>query len=60
MLRKVDNRFDYGEECISALGKADSRVLKVIYTMRGKKILIISSRKVNKNDNDKKTRRKKS
>jgi uncharacterized DUF497 family protein len=50
VLRKVDNRFDYGEERISALGKADGRVLKVIYTMRGKKIRIISSRKANKNE----------
>ena len=50
VFKKVDNRRNYGEERISALGKADGRVLKVIYTMRGRKIRIISTRKANKNE----------
>jgi hypothetical protein len=47
-LEKVDNRQDYGEERMVALGVVKRRVLYVVYTMRGKNRRIISARKANK------------
>lgn len=42
-----DDRFDYGEERIIALGLIDSRVYVVIYTPREDRCQIISARKAN-------------
>ena len=47
--RKVnlDNRFFYGEDRYIALGKAEGRVLHIVYTIRNDAIRIISARKAN-------------
>jgi hypothetical protein len=42
-LEKVDDRRDYGEERIIALGVANRRILSVVYTMRGNNRRIIST-----------------
>lgn len=44
---KLDSRFFYGEERYIALGKAEERVLHIVYTMRNDAIRIISARKAN-------------
>ena len=43
----VDERFDYGETRIHALGEIDGRVYFVTYTCRGPNRRIISARKAN-------------
>ena len=43
----VDDRFDYGEARINAMGDVDGRVYFVTYTWRGVNRRIISARKAN-------------
>jgi uncharacterized protein len=46
-LRSVDNRMDYGEERIQALGKIKGRVHVLVYAMNNNNIRVISLRKAN-------------
>jgi uncharacterized DUF497 family protein len=50
VLEWEDTRCDYGETRIIAIGRAERRLLRVVYTKRGPKIRIISARRANKND----------
>jgi uncharacterized protein len=54
-VERPDNRFDYGEERIVALGRADEFVLAVVYTWRSDEDglpmrWIISARKANRKE----------
>ena len=44
-LERIDRRRDYGEERRQAIGSVDGRVLLVAYTVRDKRIRLISARK---------------
>jgi uncharacterized protein len=46
----IDDREDYGEERLVALGRAGLLVLRVVFTLRGKTIRLISAQKASKND----------
>jgi len=43
-IEKVDDRWDYGEERIAALGHSEGKILYVVYTWRGNARRIISAR----------------
>ncbi|MBV8614711.1 MAG: BrnT family toxin [Acetobacteraceae bacterium] len=45
-----DNRRDYGETRIRALGESSGEVLHVVYTRRGDVIRIISIRRANRRE----------
>ena len=47
VLERLDDRKDYGETRIAAVGVVEGRELFVVYTMRGKTRRIISARKAN-------------
>lgn len=47
VLEGADDRRDYGEARIIALGVVDNRELVVVYTMRGEHRRIISARRAN-------------
>ena len=49
MLKRLDDRRDYGEERWIALGKIDGLVIVVFYTDRAGRVRIISARKANAN-----------
>ncbi len=51
-LEDVDDREDYGEERIIALGHADGAVFTVVYTMRGSVVRLISAWKANSRDEE--------
>jgi uncharacterized DUF497 family protein len=46
----LDDRFDYGEGRICAIGEADSGLLMVVYTLRGDVHRIISARRANRKE----------
>jgi uncharacterized protein len=46
-ISKPDNRRDYGEERLIALGLLGEFVLVAVYTRRGQKIRLISTRRAN-------------
>ena len=46
----IDDREDYGEERIIALGLSGLTVLRVTYTLRGDTVRIISAQKASKHD----------
>jgi uncharacterized DUF497 family protein len=46
-ISKPDNRKDYGEERLIALGLLGEFVLVIVYTLRGEKIRLISTRLAN-------------
>lgn len=48
----VDNRLDYGEVRIRAIGQHEGQVYVVIYTMRGDVIRLISAWKAGKYDRE--------
>ena len=50
MLTQIDDRHDYGEIRIKAIGEADGIILAVIYTDRDDVRWIISARKANKKE----------
>jgi uncharacterized DUF497 family protein len=50
LIRKVDDRHDYGETRIIAIGVAEGRELTVVYTMRGDAIRIISARRAREDE----------
>ncbi|HET7412339.1 MAG TPA: BrnT family toxin [Pararhizobium sp.] len=51
-VQAVDNRKDYGEVRIRAIGEHDSQVFVVIYTPRADTIRIISAWKAGKHDRE--------
>lgn len=48
LVEAIDDRENYGEERIIALGQIDGNVYRVIYTLRGSRIRIISAMEANK------------
>ena len=50
MLRRPDDRRDYGEERWIALAMIDGIVIVIVYTVRSERIRIISARKANRNE----------
>lgn len=50
MLRRRDDRRDYGEERWIALGRIEDVTIVVVYTMRGDAVRIISARKANRHE----------
>lgn len=52
-LQKVDDRQDYGEERLIALGQADLNVYRVAFTWRGEnRIRIINAKRARKNEQE--------
>jgi len=49
-LETVDDRYDYGETRIAALGLVETTVLYVVYTIRGDTCRIISARKASRHE----------
>jgi len=47
---RADTRWDYGEDRYQLLGRIDSRVFFLVYTLRGETIRIISARKANRRE----------
>ncbi|WP_233155070.1 BrnT family toxin [Candidimonas nitroreducens] len=45
-----DVRWDYGEDRYQVLGRVETRVFVVVYTLRGSGIRIISARKANQRE----------
>ena len=50
VLERLDDREDYGETRIAAVGVVEGRELFVVYTMRGETRRIISARKANRHE----------
>ena len=50
ILEAVDNRFDYGEERINAIGFLGKRLVALTYTKRKNSIRVISLRKATKQE----------
>ncbi|MCH9019293.1 MAG: BrnT family toxin [Proteobacteria bacterium] len=50
VLERLDDREDYGETRIAAVGVVEGRELFVVYTMRGENRRIISARKANRHE----------
>lgn len=50
VIRKIDNRKDYGEVRWVGLGKLNQAVVVIVYTIRGHKIRIISIRRANRHE----------
>ncbi|HIE26863.1 TPA: BrnT family toxin [Candidatus Poribacteria bacterium] len=50
VLEWIDDRYDYGEERIIALGRSERIILYVVYTWRGNARRIISARRATKNE----------
>lgn len=50
ILKKIDNRRDYGEERWIALGRIDDLTVAIVYTHRAEKIRVISIRRANRNE----------
>jgi uncharacterized protein len=51
-VEEIDEREDYGEERINALGMRGGVILHVTYTQRGDRIRIISARRATKYEKD--------
>ena len=52
VLKRPDNRQDYGEQRFIALGAYDGEVLRVVFTERDGDIRLISAWKAGKNDRE--------
>jgi len=50
VLERADDRFDYGEERIVAVGEVEGRTILVVYSRRGGNRRIISARKASRNE----------
>jgi uncharacterized DUF497 family protein len=50
VLEWIDNRYDYSEERIIAIGRSEQTILYVIYTWRGDTRRIISARRATKDE----------
>jgi uncharacterized protein len=53
ILEREDNRYDYGESRLIALGETNGVVLFVVYTMQGSVYRIISARRATKRERNK-------
>jgi hypothetical protein len=51
-LEDADSREDYGEERYFTIGFASQVLLVVVFTIRGKRIRLISARKANRNEEE--------
>ncbi len=49
-LEKVDDREEYRETRVAAIGMVEGRELYVVYTMRGERCRIISARRANRDE----------
>ena len=49
----IDQRFDYGESRVRAIGEVDGHVLHVVYTQRGDLRWIISARSASRKERGK-------
>jgi uncharacterized DUF497 family protein len=47
VFEQADDRYDYGESRLQALGEVDGRLMAVVFTWRGMARRIISARKAN-------------
>ena len=52
-LTAVDNRRDYGEKRIAAMGTVEDVILYVVYTVRNSVLRIISARRANRRERKK-------
>ena len=52
MLEKIDDREDYGEERVIALGTTGGAVFRIVFTMRGATVRMISAMKANKHEQE--------
>ena len=50
VVRASDERRDYGEPRVRALGEVDGDVFVVVYTLRGETVRLISAWKAGRND----------
>ena len=50
ILERTDDRFDYGETRIAAIGVVDGHEITVYFTVRGTTIRIISARKATRDE----------
>jgi hypothetical protein len=50
MLKKIDDRYDYGEQRRISLGQLYDAVVVMVYTIRNNSIRIISIRRANRNE----------
>ena len=54
ILEKIDDREDYGEFRFVALGRVDTQVYRVAYTLRGDNVIrIITAQKASRNEREK-------
>jgi uncharacterized DUF497 family protein len=53
ILKRPDDRKDYGEQRFIALGAYDGEVLRVVFTERGDDIRLISAWRASKHDSEK-------
>jgi uncharacterized DUF497 family protein len=52
ILEWIDNREEYGEERLIALGLAQGTVYRITYTLRQERVRIISARKASKHEQE--------
>ncbi len=53
MLERIDDRQDYGEERVVALGAADAEIYRVVFTWRGENhVRIISAQKASRHERE--------
>lgn len=52
LLDRIDGREDYGEERMITLGHVEGSVYRVVYTMRGSRIRIISAMKASRHEQE--------
>ena len=53
ILERIDDRDDYGETRLIALGRVDTAVYRVVFTWRGKKVIhIISAQKASRDERE--------
>ena len=50
LVETIDDRENYGEERIIALGQVDGNVYRVVYTLRDDRVRIISAMEANKHE----------
>ncbi len=52
VLETTDDRRNYGERRVKALGMTQGQILCVVYTVRGERRRIISARRANRNERE--------
>ncbi len=50
IVEELDDREDYGEDCIVAYAKGKTEILTIVYTQRGEFARIISARRATRNE----------